>query len=32
MGQGFLLSRPLDVDEATEFLARMELGAATPAR
>ncbi len=32
MGQGFLLSRPLDVDQATEFLARMELGAATPAR
>ena len=32
MGQGFLLSRPLDVDQATEFLARMESGAPTPAR
>ena len=32
MGQGFLLSRPLDVDQATEFLARMASGAPTPAR
>jgi EAL domain-containing protein (putative c-di-GMP-specific phosphodiesterase class I) len=32
MGQGFLLSRPLDVDQATEFLARAELGAVSPTR
>ena len=28
LGQGFLLSRPLDVDQATEFLARRDLGVA----
>jgi len=32
LGQGFLLARPLDVDQATEFLARRLLGAPTPAR
>jgi EAL domain-containing protein (putative c-di-GMP-specific phosphodiesterase class I) len=32
MGQGYLLSRPLDVDQATEFLARRDLGVGTAAR
>jgi EAL domain-containing protein (putative c-di-GMP-specific phosphodiesterase class I) len=32
MGQGYLLSRPLDVDQAGEYLARTGLGVGTAAR